>query len=223
MIRRLAMIRRVAAVVLLALAAIAPGQAAGPGTASEASAVSATTAPEATVTREGAVDPAREYFTDTVLVDQHGESLRFYSDLLEGRVVVINAFFTSCTGVCPVMAGNLVRVQDWLDDRLESEVRLISISVDPATDTPEKLAAYAERFGAREGWSFLTGDAAQVDFVLRRLGQAVNQPEDHTSIMAVGNLRTGLWKKVQGLASSADVIAAVDSVLRDEGAEHAGP
>lgn len=172
---------------------------------------------------EGAVDPALEYFTDTVLTDQHGEPQRFYSDLLKDKVVVINAFFTSCTGVCPVMAGNLVRVQEWLGDRLGSDVHLISISVDPATDTPEKLLAYAERFGAREGWSFLAGDPAQVDFILGRLGQAVDSREDHTSVMAIGNLRTGLWKKAQGLAAAQDLIVVVDSVLRDEAAAHAGP
>lgn len=180
-------------------------------------------APSAAENGEGAVDPAQEYFTETVLVDQHGEPRRFYSDLLAGHVVVINAFFTSCNGVCPVMAGNLVRVQDWLGERLGDDVRLISISVDPERDTPEKLFAYADRFGARPGWSFLSGDPEKVDFVLRRLGQAVDEPENHTSIMVIGNLRTGLWKKAQGLASSAELIAIVDSVLKDEGEAHVGP
>ena len=164
---------------------------------------------------DGAVDPAAEYFTDTLLLDQDGQSRRFYSDLLKDKIVVINAFFTTCNGVCPVMAGNLVRVQDWLGDRLEKDVRLISISVDPEVDTPAKLAEYADRFGARDGWSFLTGDAAAVDFVLQRLGSAVQQPEDHSSVMMIGNLRTGLWKKAQGLANSADLIKVVDSVLQD--------
>lgn len=186
--------------------------------ASGAAAEAGTPSPEG-----GAVDPALEYFTDTVLLDQHGQEQRFYSDLLAGNVVVINAFFTSCNGVCPVMAGNLVRVQEWLGDRLGDDVRLLSISVDPERDTPEKLAAYAERFAARPGWSFLSGDPEQVDFVLKRLGQAVDDPENHTSIMVVGNLRTGLWKKAQGLANSAELIQVVDSVLRDMGASDAGP
>ena len=118
-------------------------------------------------------NPARNYFTDVVLLDQDGRERRLYSDLLQGRVVVINAFFTSCNGVCPVLTRNLAKVQEWLGPRLGREAFMLSFSVDPETDTPERCKAFAETYGARAGWSFLTGSKQNVEAALRKLGQYV--------------------------------------------------
>ena len=161
-------------------------------------------------------DAARQYFTDTELLDQNGQPQRFYSDLLAGKVVVINPFFTSCKGVCPVMTANLAKIQRWLGDRLGKEVHLISISVDPENDTPERVKAYAETFGAREGWYFLTGPPEQVRLLLGRLGEKVDDPANHSSLMFLGNVPTELWKKVQGLSNADEIIAVLDTVMRDE-------
>jgi len=160
--------------------------------------------------------PAQNYFTDTPLVDQDGRELRFYSDLLQGKVVVINSFFSSCTDSCPAMAGTLARIQDWLADRIGKEARIISISVDPRNDTPPVLKQYAQRFKARPGWSFLTGKPQDVELVLQKLGQHVDAREDHLNIFIIGNERTGLWKKAFGLARPDDIIKVVDSVLSDK-------
>ena len=161
---------------------------------------------------------ARAYFTDVRLVTQNGDSVRLYSDLLEGKVVVINAFFGTCTGSCPKMAGVLAGLQDRLVDHLGKDVWFLSFSVDPETDTPEKLKEYAERFHAKPGWLFLTGQRENVDLALTRLGQKVARKEDHLTIFIVGNNKTGLWKKVFAPTSTADSLnAIVDSVLNDRG------
>src|SRR5262245_12419407 len=89
---------------------------------------------------------ARQYFTDVQLITQNGDSVRLYSDLLKGKVVVINAFFGSCTGACPKMAGVLEGLQTRLGDHLGKDVFFLSFSVDPETDTPAKLKAYADQF-----------------------------------------------------------------------------
>jgi protein SCO1 len=160
----------------------------------------------------------RKYFTDVRLVTQNGDSVRLYSDLLQGKVVVINAFFGTCTGSCPMMSATLSALQNRLGDRLGKDVFLLSFSVDPETDTPERLKEYAERFHARSGWLFLTGDKQNVDFALTRLGQKVGRKEDHLTVFMIGNEKTGLWKKVLAPASTADsVMAIVDSVLHDKG------
>src|SRR6266850_133756 len=78
--------------------------------------------------------PARQYFTDVVLLNQDGKSLRFYSDLIKDKTVIVIPFFTSCTGACPVMNQNLAKIQDWLGDRLGTDAHILSISVDPSTD-----------------------------------------------------------------------------------------
>ena len=163
------------------------------------------------------VSPARQYFTDVVLINQNAQEMRLYSDLLKGRIVVINAFFTSCKDTCPIMAHSLALLQEWLGDRLGKDVYMISISVDPETDTPAKLLEYADRFKARPGWFFLTGKTENVNQALSKLGQYVQVREDHLNIMIMGNEPTGLWKKAMGLAKPEDLIKILDSLLKDKG------
>jgi protein SCO1 len=169
-------------------------------------------------TGESEADAAdHRYFTDVMLIDQSGKQMRLYSDVMKGRVVVINEFFTSCTDSCPMMAAKFARLQEWLGPRLGKDVFLVSLSVDPANDTPEKLRAYAARFKARPGWIFLTGSKQNVDFALGKLGPKMNQREDHTTVFLIGNMNTHLWKKAKGTASVEAIAPVLQSVLDDRG------
>lgn len=161
--------------------------------------------------------PAAKYFSDVELLDQDGRKVRFYTDMLKGKTVVINAFFTTCTSVCPPMNRNLEKVQEALGARLGKDVFIISISVDPATDTPPRLKEYAQRFHAKPGWSFLTGKKENVDWALYKVGQYVESKDDHTTIIIIGNEATGLWKKALGMAKPAELIPIVESVANDKG------
>lgn len=167
--------------------------------------------------RARAVEAAREYFTDVELVNQYGEPMRLYSDLLQDKVVVINTIFTTCTGICPIMSKSFEAIQERMGDRLGSEVHLLSISVDPGNDTPEKMREFGDKFHARRGWYFLTGDPEKVAFALQKLGQYVEDPEAHQAVMLMGNDRTGLWKKAFGLAGADALLEVFDSVLNDTG------
>lgn len=160
--------------------------------------------------------PAKRYFTDVVLINQYGQRMRFYSDLIRGKVVIINVFFTSCTGVCPPMARTLAIIGERLADKLGKQVHIISISVDPVTDTPERLREFARRFNARPGWFFLTGERENVELALRKLGQYVDVRENHSNIIIIGNEPTGLWKKAFGLAPPEELMRVVESVLNDD-------
>lgn len=162
---------------------------------------------------------AQKYFSDVELLNQDGAKLRFYSDLLKGHTVVINAFFTTCTSVCPAMSATLARIQKELGDRVGKQVFLISISVDPVTDTPERLKAYAEKFHAKPGWSFITGKKENVDWALYKLGQYVENKNDHTSIMIIGNEATGLWKKAYALSPATELIKIIEGVATDKGSQ----
>jgi protein SCO1/2 len=164
-----------------------------------------------------ALSPAHQYFGDVVLVSQDGEEMRLYSDLLRDKVVVINAFFTSCKGSCPLVMATFASLQEWLGERLGKQVHLLSVSVDPETDTPAKLKAYAERLKAKPGWYFLTGERRHVERALYKLGQFVEHREDHSDLIIIGNETTGLWKKAFGLARIEDIIKLVESVLHDRG------
>lgn len=161
--------------------------------------------------------PAQGYFGDIRLIDQDGRERRLYADLMENKTVVIDVMFTSCTGVCPVLSRNLQRIQEALGDRVGKDVHLISISVDPETDTPARLKEYAARYGARPGWYFLTGPKSDVEAALRKLGQWVENREAHQNLILIGNDRTGLWKKALGLAEPAELLPVVMSVVDDRG------
>ena len=159
---------------------------------------------------------AQKYFSDVQLMNQDGEKMRLYTDLLQGKTVIINSFFATCQGSCLPLMRNLQQVQESLGDRLGKDARIISISVDPTVDTPGALKAYAQKLKAKPGWYFLTGDKASVEFALKKLGQFVESKESHLNIFIIGNDRTGLWKKAFGLAKSEDIVKVVDSVVNDQ-------
>lgn len=173
-----------------------------------------TTAP---LMAQSETSPAEKYFTNVELVNQDGETMRLYRDLLHDKIVVIDTIFTECTGVCPLMSKTMARLQEHAGDRMGEEVHLISISVDPVNDTPAKLKAMAETYGAGPGWYFLTGEEDHVNSALRKLGGYVENRDAHNTILIMGNTRTGLWKKALGLAGSSKILPIFESVLNDPG------
>jgi protein SCO1/2 len=159
---------------------------------------------------------AQHYFTDLQLVNRDGKRLRFYSDLIDGKVVVINSFFADCTGVCKVTMPLFQRLQGKFADRAGDRLHLISICVDPEADAPASLKKYAAALGAKPGWDFLSGDEETVQPALQKLGLATEEKEGHSNVFLVGNGKTGLWKKLLGVAPPEEIAAAVESVLEDE-------
>lgn len=158
---------------------------------------------------------SENYFTNTELIDQNGNKLRFYQDVLKGKVIVINTFHTDCKSTTPPMNRNLQKVQDAFATNLGKDLFLISITVDAAHDTPAMLGDYAKQWQAKPGWLFLTGSKENVSTVLKKLGQYVENKEEHASILIIGNETTGLWKKAFALAKPEELVTVVKSVLDD--------
>jgi len=176
---------------------LAAGAAAIPQAALDATGL-ALLAPE-----EPCVRPARErgknseYFPNVVLTTHEQQRVLFYDDLLAGgKTVLIHCTSIAQDAVYPVV-GNLARVQPYLGRRLGHDVFLYSLSVDP-NDTPEALRELAARHGARPGWLFLTGEAADVELLRGRLF-AHNGPHVHGAkdcsigLARYGNESIGLW------------------------------
>jgi protein SCO1/2 len=163
-----------------------------------------------------ASEGSSRYFGDVELVDQDGKPANLHR-LMDGRTVVMNTFFASCTGSCPIMARTFLAVQEKYGERLDKDLVMISITVDPENDTPAKLKAYAKAMKAEKGWYFLTGSREQVDLALKRIGQYTEQRDGHKNLIVAGNDRTGLWKKAFGLAKSDEIVAIVTSVIDDPG------
>jgi protein SCO1 len=140
--------------------------------------------------------PLHAVSPDRTLLTQNGEPVRFYSDVLKGKVVLISFIFTQCKDVCPLQTQKLAAVQQLLPGFMGHSVHFVSISVDPERDRPEVLREYAGRFNAGPGWTFLTGNKRDIEDVVARLGQAVKAPQDHTSLFIAGNAKTGRWVKL---------------------------
>jgi len=175
--------------------------------------------PNAATNSKNDQSAAHKYFTDTILISQNGEKMRFYTDLLQGKTVIIDSFFSTCKTACLPMTRNLEKIQEALGERLGKDVYILSVTVDSEMDTPAQLKAFGDKFHARRGWYFLTGTKENVDFVLKKLGQYVDNKQDHLTVFIIGNERTGLWKKAYGLATSDELIKIVDSVLNDKPAQ----
>ena len=142
------------------------------------------------------------------VVDQNGKALDFYTDLVKGRNVAINFIFTTCTSVCPVLSATFRRVQVELENS-QSDTKLISISVDPTVDTPERLRDFAEKFKAGPGWTFVTGDKTEIDSLLQRLGAGVGNKNDHTSMILIGNDPADVWTRTYGLSSPTVIMKVI--------------
>jgi len=156
---------------------------------------------------------------DALLTDQNGRPLRLLNDVVGDKVVVVSFVYTHCTTVCPVVSQVFAQVQAQLGRQLESEVRLISLSVDPARDTPARLKAYAAQHGARPGWLWLTGPAAHVTAALQGFGTYTANFEDHPAVVMVGDGRSGQWTRFNGFADP----RALTAKARDYLAARGGP
>lgn len=150
---------------------------------------------------------------DAEVVDQKGKQLKFYSDLIKGKTVAINFIFTTCTTICPPLTATFRRVQQDAAAR-GLDVQLISISVDPTTDTPERLRDFAAKFKAGPGWTFVTGDKALVDLVLAALGAAVSNKNDHTPMILIGNDTSDNWTRAYGLTSPTKIVELIEDATK---------
>ena len=141
--------------------------------------------------------------------DQNGKRLKFYTDLVRGKTVAINFIFTTCTTICPPLTATFRRVQRDLGDRVGRDLFLISISVDPDTDVPERLHDFAAKFKAGPGWTFVTGAKPDIDLLLKALGAAVADKNDHTPLVLIGNETTGYWTRTYGLAPPSALVKII--------------
>ena len=134
---------------------------------------------------------------DVVLVDQDGVQHRFVSDLIEGRIAVVSFMFTGCTTICSPVGANMGA----LDGQVGSRISLLSVTLDPFNDTPERLAKWRSQFDDKPGWRLLTGAPEQVDRVLYAMRQSSTDIAQHDAFLWVGDPRTRTWTRVSSRAA----------------------
>ena len=138
---------------------------------------------------------------DHELVDRSGDKKRFASEVIGDRKAVIAGIYTGCTTICPITTLIFAELQEALGDRLEQEVRLVSLSVDPANDTPARLAEAADEIGSRPGWYWLTGPSALQNEVLLGIGAYSTDVTEHPPVFVVGDGATGKFVQLYGFPS----------------------
>ena len=149
-------------------------------------------------------------------------AVRFYDDLVKGKIVVINFMYATCEGICPGLTMNLVKVQNLLGHRVGRDVFMYSITLEPERDTPAVLKAYARDHGAGPGWTFLTGRPADIERLRRSLGFVDPDPElDADKANHIGNIRYGneplmLWAACPGMADPAWIVESISWVMRTD-------
>jgi protein SCO1 len=143
---------------------------------------------------------------DLMLINQAGEQMSARSALNGDGPVMVNFIFTTCTTICPVMSATFAQVQESLGTDA-GKVRMVSVSIDPEHDTPERLREYAKRFEAGPQWHFLTGSVDDSIAVQKSLGVYRGNKMSHepTTLLKVGD--DDRWFRMDGLASAADILA----------------
>ena len=196
-----------AAFALAASAAMAHTE---PGPVVRPAAEASVTKPASTGTR----DP-RVYFTDADLVTHDGRKIKFYSDMLKGKVVVLNVMYTNCTEACPLITQAMTQVRDDLGKLFGDKIFFISITSDPARDTPQVLKKFAQKQSVDgAGWTFLTGRKNDIDLILKRLGALSENVEEHATVLHIMDVDRKRMRRMlpnlppKAIAEAARLIAA---------------
>lgn len=167
---------------------------------------------------ETGAEPRSSYFPNVWLYTHEGEKVRFYDDLVRGKIVAINMMYVLCEGICPTMTANLRKVQQLLGERMGRDVFMYSISLQPELDTPETLKAYADKHRVQPGWQFLTGTPVDIKRLRYGLGFYDPVPEvdsnlsTHTGMLRIGNDRNQRWTMAPALAEPERIIATINHV-----------
>lgn len=159
------------------------------------------------------------------LTTHDGRQVKFYDDLIRGKLVVINMMFARCFGICPLMTRNLLSVQSMLGNRVGKEVFMYSVTLRPEEDTPEVLRDYAEMHEVKPGWQFLTGTPADIESVRNKLGfydpdpELDRVPDTHTGALRIGNDPYRRWAMAPSLAEPRQIATSILHLDRTHSAQ----
>ena len=162
---------------------------------------------------------ARDYFSNVELVDQNGERLKFYDEVLKDNVVVISFIFTNCQSACPLMTRNMMMIRDMLREDERRAINFVSISIDPLRDTPSAMKEFAQKHDADiDGWLWLTGQPDDVNYVTKRLGTYTDDPEMHTTTLLAANVPNAHWTRIEPNVPPNGVVARLRLLVEENAA-----
>ncbi len=172
-------------------------------------------APEST--DAGNVNSGPSRFPNVELITQDGKKVRFYDDLIKGKVVALELMYTTCKYNCPLETARLVQVQKMLGDRMGKQVFFYSLTIEPKTDTPKVLKAYAKKYKIGPGWTLLTGKEADIKLISKKLGLDFlpdpTDPDGHTPSLLIGNEATGIWMRNSALDNTRFIALKIQQMI----------
>lgn len=139
------------------------------------------------------------------LVRQDGKPVDFIKEVDDGRPVILNFVYTSCTAICPVTSQVMAQVQEMLlKDR--QRFHMLSISIDPEYDTPARLSAYAKKFGATPQWQFYSGTEKASVAMQKAFNVYLGDKMNHLPVTFVRAAPGKPWVRLDGFASPEAVL-----------------
>lgn len=148
---------------------------------------------------------------DFELTGRDGGKIRLRQALANEHGVMLNFIFTSCTTVCPLMSASFAQVQRQLGPKRD-KVRLISISIDPDHDTPQRLSDYWRRFGAGPQWQLLTGRRDDMIEIQKAFDVYRGKKANHEPVTLLKGSPDGPWLRLEGYVNTADLIREYDGL-----------
>ena len=143
--------------------------------------------------------------TPTPLIRQNGTKTTLSKELEGNKPTVLAFFYTSCTTVCPVTSQILAGTQALLGKDLEGS-RIVSISIDPEYDTPERLTAYAKKFDAKPQWQHYTGTLQDSIAAQKVFGAYRGDKMNHVPLIFINGRVKKSWVQLQGFPSAEQVV-----------------
>jgi protein SCO1/2 len=142
---------------------------------------------------------------DVSIVRHDGKKLSFIKELDDGRPVIMNFIFASCSAICPMLSHVFSKVQDKLTKKGQ-KFHLVSISIDPENDTPAKMMEYAHKFEAGSNWDFYTGTIETSIAIQKAFNAYRGDKMNHSSVILMRAAPGKSWLRLDGFMSPDEVI-----------------
>ncbi len=149
---------------------------------------------------------------EAMLVRDDGKRVPLAGELNDGRLVMLNFVFTTCTAICPVTSQVFAETQSRLRGQLE-RVHMVSISIDPENDTPAQLREYAKRFGAGPQWQHYTGSSAASVAVQKAFATYRGDKMNHQPVTLLRRTAGQPWVRLEGFVSPSELAGEVKALL----------
>lgn len=151
--------------------------------------------------------------TPIALLRQDGSKTTLAKELAGNTPTILAFIYTSCTTICPVTSQILSSTQELLGAEM-ANVRILSISIDPEYDTPQRLSEYSKKFAAKPQWQHYTGSLANSVAVQKAFAAYRGDKMNHVPLIFVNGGGKKSWLQLEGFPKAEDLVKDLHSQMR---------